>query len=207
MYNVYCDNIIIRFATAAEPCGESGEVVRIDLHDRIVPNDGNLTAKVLEKLGNNKNVCVKCDDPLSVFMDFCNGMAQVKAAGGLVRNSGGDSLMIFRDGRWDLPKGHLDPYEDCAECALREVKEECGLVNLTLGGFICQTYHIYNRRGQWIIKETHWYTMSSDDTELVPQTEEGIEKAEWVSPTDVPERLAKSYPTIAHVFSAAAGNL
>ncbi|MFM8758223.1 MAG: NUDIX domain-containing protein, partial [Methylophilaceae bacterium] len=43
------------------------------------------------------------------------------AAGGLVENELGQVLMIFRRGKWDLPKGKLDPNESIDECALREV--------------------------------------------------------------------------------------
>src|SRR5436190_23606499 len=45
----------------------------------------------------------------------------VEAAGGLVYNENGDVLMIFRKGKWDLPKGKLDDGEDIASCAVREV--------------------------------------------------------------------------------------
>ena len=32
----------------------------------------------------------------------------IKAGGGLVKNKAGDVLLIFRRGKWDLPKGKLD---------------------------------------------------------------------------------------------------
>ena len=48
----------------------------------------------------------------------------IKAGGGLVKNKAGDVLLIFRRGKWDLPKGKLDDNESLLECAVREVKEE-----------------------------------------------------------------------------------
>ena len=54
-------------------------------------------------------------------------MKEIIAAGGLVFNEDGDLLMIFRRGRWDLPKGKLDDGEQIEDCAVREVKEETGL--------------------------------------------------------------------------------
>ena len=52
---------------------------------------------------------------------------KIIAAGGLVFNDKNELLMIFRRGKWDLPKGKLDEGEDIEDCAVREVKEETGL--------------------------------------------------------------------------------
>ena len=51
----------------------------------------------------------------------------VVAAGGVVYSPAGEILMIHRNGRWDLPKGHMESGESTAQCALREVEEECGV--------------------------------------------------------------------------------
>ncbi len=142
-------------------------------------------AKVLEKLEISKRSAIKT----------------VVAAGGLVRNSRGDALMIMRDGRWDLPKGHVDPGESLEQCALREVSEECGIGDLRLGRFLCTTYHIYDRNG-WKLKQTHWYAMQSDDPSPVPQTSEWIERAEWVPADEVAGRLAAGFAMIGEVFGA-----
>src|ERR1041384_5510821 len=48
----------------------------------------------------------------------------VDAAGGVVENEHGGVLMIYRRGKWDLPKGKRDDEEDMSRCALREVSEE-----------------------------------------------------------------------------------
>ena len=47
----------------------------------------------------------------------------IQAAGGLVKNKNEEILMIFRRGKWDLPKGKLDENETIKECAKREVEE------------------------------------------------------------------------------------
>src|SRR5579872_5949786 len=41
----------------------------------------------------------------------------VQAAGGLVTNGKGEVLFMFRRGKWDLPKGKLDPGETPEHCA------------------------------------------------------------------------------------------
>ena len=67
----------------------------------------------------------------------------IVAAGGLVWNEKNELLMIFRQGKWDLPKGKLDDGETIEECAVREVVEETGLKEVKLGGFIGITQHEY----------------------------------------------------------------
>ena len=44
---------------------------------------------------------------------------QIRAGGGIVINEKGDVLLIFRRGKWDLPKGKLDPEETIENCAYR----------------------------------------------------------------------------------------
>ena len=131
----------------------------------------------------------------------------ITAAGGLVQNNEGAFLLIFRRGFWDLPKGKLDAGELIPECALREVQEETGLQTITLGAFICMTTHAYF--DTWlqkdVVKETHWYSMKAtalDVETLIPQTEEDIEKIEWVLMENLPQYLVQTYPTIRSVFDA-----
>ena len=105
----------------------------------------------------------------------------IKAAGGFVYTKEHEVLMIFRRGKWDLPKGKLDEGEDLATCALREVKEETGLEKMEMDRPLAITYHTYHQFGEHIIKESHWYLIKSlKQKEFKPQTEEDIEKCEWV---------------------------
>jgi 8-oxo-dGTP pyrophosphatase MutT (NUDIX family) len=92
---------------------------------------------------------------------FFKKFVLVKAAGGLVRNEMNEILMIFRRGKWDLPKGKLDPNESLEDCALREVREETGLENIKLLGPLLITYHTYHEGTRFILKESHWYKMKT----------------------------------------------
>src|SRR5712675_1894974 len=99
----------------------------------------------------------------------------VQAAGGLVQNERGEVLFMFRKGKWDLPKGKLDPGETLENCALREVTEETGVSQLELTKFLLVTEHEYEEKGMAILKETHWYLMKTNGKQiLVPQAEEDI---------------------------------
>ena len=117
----------------------------------------------------------------------------IHSGGGVVTNESGNVLMIFRRGKWDLPKGKLDEGESIEECAVREVIEETGLKNVTLGAKICNTLHIYPMNSKLVLKYTAWYLMSSSVKEhLQPQLEEKIEEVRWVKPSEIPDMLHNS---------------
>lgn len=127
----------------------------------------------------------------------------IDAAGGLVTDAYGRFLMIHRRGFWDLPKGKLDEGESLEACALREVEEETGLSSIRSDGFLLTTYHVYRQDGVYILKRSHWYRMSFFGTETaIPQTEEDIERIEWLTGEQVSERLPEAYPSIREVMEA-----
>jgi 8-oxo-dGTP pyrophosphatase MutT (NUDIX family) len=133
-----------------------------------------------------------------------NRFCCIDAAGGLVTDETGRYLMIFRRGHWDLPKGKLDDGEGLEECALREVQEETGLSSIRSEGALLTTYHLYRQDGVECLKSSHWFRMRFFGTETaVPQTEEDIERIEWVTPQEVMERLPLAYPSIREVMEAA----
>jgi 8-oxo-dGTP pyrophosphatase MutT (NUDIX family) len=123
------------------------------------------------------------------------------AAGGVVFNTGQEILMIFRRGKWDLPKGKLDKGETLEHCAVREVEEETGLNNVEIGKKIITTYHVYKEYGKHILKESHWYQMkSSENQKLVPQTDEDITDIKWVNKTELKKYTSNTYQTILEVM-------
>lgn len=128
----------------------------------------------------------------------------IEAAGGLIENSQNEFLFIYRNGKWDLPKGKIDKYESAKKAAVRECVEECGLTRLTLNHKLDVTFHMYRMSGKWILKKTHWYYMSSAHTgKLIPQKEEGITKAEWINKSGLKKVLRNTYPSIREVIVAA----
>lgn len=130
----------------------------------------------------------------------------VQAAGGLVLNDSKEILMIYRRGKWDMPKGKLDPGETLEQCALREVQEETGLKQVSLEKFLLATYHTYHESGKFILKESHWYTMSAPGNQpLTPQTAEDIHKIVWADDKAVDEYLKSSFPSIKDVVTTYRG--
>jgi len=128
----------------------------------------------------------------------------IDAGGGVTYNEEGAILMIYRRGKWDLPKGKLDDGERIDECAVREVSEETGLQNIALGEKICDTYHIYGQGGEQLLKHTAWYRMTGSSAQkLKPQKEENIIEARWVKEADIAPLAARSYEAIREVMHAA----
>lgn len=132
----------------------------------------------------------------------------ILAAGGMVMNERGEVLFMFRRGKWDLPKGKLDPGETLEACALREVEEETGVKKLELKKFLLVTEHFYQERGISILKKSHWYLMAARSEEkLVPQTEEDITELRWIGAGDINIVERNTYPAILDVLKTGGFNM
>ena len=132
---------------------------------------------------------------------FFKKFIMVTAAGGLVQNEKNQVLLIFRRGSWDLPKGKLDKGEKLEECALREVREETGIIEVSLLGPLGVTYHTYHEGARFILKDSHWYQMSANgNQQLIPQTDEDIHEIAWVDRSDLGKYTGKCYPSVADVL-------
>lgn len=125
----------------------------------------------------------------------------IKAAGGLVVK-GDKVLMIFRLGKWDLPKGKIEKKEKPLAGAVREVEEECSIKVRPIDK-VCHTWHTYNRNKKKILKKTYWYLMEIlDDSAMRPQLEEDIEEVRWMTFAEAKQALYNSYFSIRYVFRA-----
>jgi 8-oxo-dGTP pyrophosphatase MutT (NUDIX family) len=152
-----------------------------------------------------ENLVFLSNDPQGLIRHFSENFEKIEAAGGVVKNDKGELLVILRRGRWDLPKGKIDPGEDHPQAAMREVSEECGIGKLKIIKTLPFTLHIYPVKGsRWALKKTQWYEMfTDDDSPLSPQTEEDIEKALWVSSEQLPEIISNTYPSLIDLFRMA----
>lgn len=145
------------------------------------------------------------DELFNIFKSFYKS---ISAAGGVVKNQNSEMLMIFRRGKWDLPKGKVEKHESAIEAAVREVQEETGLKKVKADNLIyfypwhqlC-TYHTYFISDKRILKDTQWFSMQCADTSLPhPQVEEEITKAEWVPQNKIPDLMKNTYGSIVDVI-------
>lgn len=140
-------------------------------------------------------------DPQAYFSLIKKNFKIIKAAGGLVKNGAGDYLFIYRLGKWDLPKGKVDPGESMKKAAVREVEEECGITVDYLGPKLATTYHMYQLKGEIVLKKTNWYEMGVNKVpKLKPQHEEDITEAVWLPKTKFGKVRKNTYPSIAEVL-------
>ena len=168
------------------------------------PSDISALVEMFELSSTLEKIYIPSAEPEDCYKKICGEFREVNAAGGLVENRRGDYLLIKRDGHWDLPKGHQEAGEDIKVTALREVQEETGVDDLSLGDLICVTDHCYKRNGIWHLKHTWWYRMYYlKPLDLTPQTEEDITKAAWVAKSSLPPFLKNTYPSIKEVFLTA----
>ena len=156
--------------------------------------------KALSK-GAHKSVRLICKDETMALKLFLNKLPNIVAGGGKVINNKGEILFIYRNNKWDLPKGKTEPNETIELTALREVEEETGVKNLSITKPLETTYHIFKRNDKYKIKITHWFEMYSDyQGNLTPQLKENITKAKWLSEQDVSVALKTSYANIRCLF-------
>ena len=171
----------------------------------IVPfKDGRQLANIVWELESGKSktpVYVTHFDIDELWACFVNQFRYVQAAGGMVFNDKNEFLVIFRNGRWDLPKGHLKKGERPEYGGIREVEEECGIEELEITTPLATTFHMYERGGM-VLKKTFWYLMTSNySKELTPQTEEGIDLVEWKKESDIIDMEKNSYPIIKELLA------
>lgn len=157
----------------------------------------------LESSNRFESIVVFDEDVERAWSDFQKIFKLITAAGGAVFNADGKVLLIHRRGSWDLPKGKMDPGETPEQTAVREVQEETGLHQITLGEHLLDTWHTYEHKDKRVLKTTHWYRMQTTDHQLVPQTEEDIEQAVWADLDDFLAAPNEVYGNILDVLKKA----
>ncbi|MDQ8179305.1 NUDIX domain-containing protein [Pelagicoccus sp. SDUM812005] len=117
----------------------------------------------------------------------------VEAAGSLTIDKNDRILFIFKDGKWDLPKGLIDRGRSAAKTALQETCEETGLKaeKLRVLTELIQTVHLSKFAKTKSLKETRWFLLrySGSDASFSPQRDEGIEHCAWIPLWDLERPL------------------
>ncbi len=131
------------------------------------------------------------------------GLPLIESAGGLVCNDDNCILLMFKRGKWDLPKGRIENDEKTV-AALREVHEETGLTlkKIEITGKLPPTWHTTRHGNTRYLKKTHWYVMHYHGhfDDVKPQVEEGIIECRWVHLSDLGQYREKIHPRVNYVI-------
>ncbi len=196
MYKVYFNDRVILFGNIKkEPL--KGKGIKTYSYPEVSINT---IWKRFRKNGKIKKAYILGNEK-KILKELINLFNLVKAAGGLVKNAKGEYLLIYRNKKWDLPKGKLEKKETVRVAAKREVEEECGIKGLKIVSPLQETYHIYSLQGKLNLKLTRWFEMNySGGKTTKPQKEEGIEKAVWVHKKGITKLHKNMYPSIADIL-------
>lgn len=128
-----------------------------------------------------------------------------RSAGGVVVRviDGEPRVLVIRDPyqNWGLPKGHLETGEGSVEAAAREVREETGLADLTLGPELATIDWYFRSDGKLVHKFCAFYLMESVSGDPVPEAGEGITECVWMTLDEAAARI--SYDNARDVVNAA----
>ena len=97
-----------------------------------------------------------------------------------------------RERRWQLPKGLIDPGETEEEAAIREVREEAGIICGLLGKIDSIEYWYVDRWGEEPVrvhKYVHFYLMKYASGSTVDHDHE-VEEVRWAQIDDAVRQLA-----------------
>ncbi len=137
-----------------------------------------------------------------LFEIMKNDCKYVEAAGGYVLNALGQSLIIVRNGLYDLPKGKIEQGEVPEIAAVREVNEETGVLP-KIERKLVDTYHFYRwgDEKEVTVKKTFWYLMTlQGSTATKPQTEEGITSCIWMDDAMIDDVIKRTHRNLKTIF-------
>ncbi len=200
MYKVFLNDRLIKIGVPGN----------ITISKPSVQFDGSLTSDKVKdwfslfSKGDSKEVFLAHPNHELLFKQFRLAFHEVPAAGGVLISEN-RLLFIFRNGKWDLPKGKLDQNETPEDGALREVEEETGVKAEKIIRQLPSTYHIYRSPYQaempWIFKQTFWFEMACNGMPSgEPQYDEGITMLKWVGLDKLDEVLSNTHENLKQII-------
>jgi len=137
---------------------------------------------------------------------------ELVSAGGVAFREGGGKRQIVliktaAEGRWQLPKGIIDPGETPEIAALREVREEAGITCEILEKIDVIEYWFVDRYGEEPFrthKYVHFFLMKYLSGDIADHDDEVFE-SRWVEPVEAVKML--SFETEKALVARAAASL
>lgn len=196
MYKVFIDNKEIVFTKNWKKVPKTLDYVLIHLKNT---RDFDFV-KCRNDLPVGSTLIVETSEPEELIRKVFSTHELVEAAGGIVKRKN-KYLFIERLGLWDIPKGKMDAGEKPEETAVREIEEECGISAPKINRLICVTFHTYLYNEKPVLKKNWWYALDYDGPKTtVPQTEEAISQAVWLSKKEWGKIRSNTYASIVEVL-------
>lgn len=193
MYRLFCNNKMLVCRIFFEHFLEN-DIDKSKLSSQLFENMSDKIKNWLENGEENLYIDDVDNDILAAVLKDIFKFAP--AAGGLVLINK-SIVAIERNGKADLPKGHIEKNEQTDIAAMREVEEETAIKNLSIIKQLPSSHHCYLLNGQWTLKKTSWFLMKSDDDfRPKPQEEEGISRVYLINEDNVKDFLENTYPSI-----------
>lgn len=129
------------------------------------------------------------------------------SAGGVVYRRDEDTsyhFALIKDatGRWTFAKGHIDKEEDLATAAKREVSEEIGIHDLTIGPKVGDIQITVNEPGHPPRPKTvHYFLMQTTETEVHAEDTTELQDAGWFDIQETWQQLG--YENARNIFRKA----
>ena len=82
------------------------------------------------------------------------------------------------------------------------MEEETCITNIKIVKALPSTWHCYLELGQWTLKRTYWYLMSTTEAiQAKPQTEEGITEIKLIGNEEVEAFLKNTFRSISEILA------
>ena len=129
-------------------------------------------------------------------------VAELAAGAVLLSGSSEETFLLHEkdEDRWCFPKGHVDPGESLSTAAVREIREETGFTEVSLGQEVAEvSYRFYRPKTRENVHKTTVYFVAFT-RERTPHPEKIFDRTQWVDLETARNRV--KYPTDRRVIDA-----